>query len=481
MQKNGSTMTKIRTSSAEIISAPLVIFFAFALNGRLSRFLLSEDNPYDTKRILETALLFGICLILLISQKERQSWLTLFSRLTHQTKLLISGIIIFGSISSIAAPIPQDAFLSLSYVALLFFFTLFIATQRHHYGNAYDKILVLIIVLAVIIYEGAFIKSFIDHAVQDRIFYFHPIFVNSRFLCQFLTWTLPLITLPIFLAQESTPTRRKLIFLSTLLIAGTWWAIAIANGSKGSLLGLLIGWIVVAIVFRGRSRDWLLIQFYALLAGLFIYFTIFVPELRYDNFAAISQSLVSRMALWEQALQLIKDNPLLGTGPLHYAYFRNPYAAHPHNSMLQIASEWGLPVLLMVSLLAISNFSIWVKRTTANPVHLSLTAALLAATFHSQISGVLTTPLSQIMMCLVIGWMYGIVQPLQITPDSSAGHTAKWLFLFVILLSIAGVAQGIFPEVFSLPELGVEWLNSHERFEGHATFNPRFWGQGWLR
>ncbi|RLJ18530.1 hypothetical protein DJ031_11125 [bacterium endosymbiont of Escarpia laminata] len=481
MQEKDSTMTIIRTSSAEIISAPLAIFFAFALNGRLSKLFLSGYNLYDTKRILEIVLLLGICLLLLFSHKQRQFWLTLFSQLTRQTKLLITGIIIFGAISSIVAPIPQDAFLSLSHVVLLFFFTLFIAVQRQHYGDSYDKILVLIIVLAVIIYEGAFIKSFIDHAVQDRIFYFHPVFVNSRFLCQFLTWTLPLITLPIFLAQESTPSRRKLIFLSTLLIAGIWWATAIANGSKGSLFGQLIGWIGIAIIFRNRGKDWLLVQAYALLAGLFIFFVFFVPELRYDNFAAVSQSLVSRMALWEQALQLIKDNPLLGAGPLHYAYFRNPYAAHPHNSMLQIASEWGIPVLLMVSLLAITNFTTWVKRITANPVHLSLTASLLAATFHSQISGVLTTPLSQIMMCLVIGWMYGIRQPLQIAPDSSVSNTAKWAFLFVMLLSIAGVAQGIFPEVFSLSELGIEWLNSHERFEGHATFNPRFWGQGWLR
>lgn len=481
MQENDSTMTKIRTSGAEIISTPLAIFFAFALNGRLSKLFLSGYNLYDTKRILEIVLLLGICLLLLFSHKQREFWLTLFSQLTRQTKLLITGIIIFGAISSIVAPIPQDAFLSLSHVVLLFFFTLFIAVQRQHYGDSYDKILVLIIVLAVIIYEGEFIKTIISYAVQERIFYFHPNFENTRFLCQLQTWTLPLITLPILLARESTPTRRKLIYLSTLLIAGIWWAIAIANGSKGSLFGQLIGWIGIAAIFRGRSRDWLLVQFYALLAGLFIFFVFFVPELRYDNFSAFSQSLVSRMALWEEALQLIKDNPLLGAGPMHYAYFRNPYAAHPHNSVLQIASEWGIPVLLMISLLAVTNFTTWVKQITANPVHLSLTASLLAAAFHSLISGVLTMPMSQIMMCLVIGWMYGIRQPLQIAPDSSASSTAKWAFMFVLLLSIAGMAQGIFPEVFSLPEIEEAWLNSHERFEGHAAYNPRFWFQGWLR
>ncbi|RDH89951.1 MAG: hypothetical protein DIZ77_14770 [endosymbiont of Seepiophila jonesi] len=481
MQEKNSPTTKIRTSGAEIISIPLAIFFAFALNGRLSKLILSGYNLYDTKRILEIALLLGICLILLFSHKQRQFWLTLFSQLTRQTKLLITGIIIFGVISSIVAPIPQDAFLSLSHVVLLFFFTLFIAVQRQHFGDSYDKILVLIIVLAVIIYEGEFIKAMISYAVQERIFYFHPIFENSRFLCQFQTWTLPLITLPILLARESTPTRRKLIFLSTLLIAGTWWAIAIANGSKGSLLGQLIGWMGIAIIFRGRSREWLLVQFYALLASIFIFIVFFAPELRYDNFSAFSQSLVSRMALWEQAVQLIKDNPLLGAGPLHYAYFRNPYAAHPHNSMLQIASEWGIPVLLMVSLLAITNFTSWVKRITENPVHLSLTASLLAAAFHSLISGVLTMPISQIMMCLVIGWMYGIRQPLQIAADRSASSTAKWALLFVMLLSIAGVAQGIFPEVSFLSEVEEAWLNSHERSEGHAAWNPRFWFQGWLR
>jgi len=481
MQEKVSAMTIIRTSGAEIISAPLAIFFAFALNGRLTKLFLSGYNLYDTKRILEILLLVGIGLMLLLSNKERHSWLGTFSRLTLQTKLLIAGVFILGTISSVASPIPRDAFLSLSHVGLLFIFALFIAAQRRRFGDSYDKILLLIIVLSVIIYEGEFIRIFISYIVQERVFYFHPIFENTRFLCQFQTWTLPLITLPILLTQESTPGRRKLIFLSILLIAGIWWGITIANGSKGSLLGQLVGWAGIAIIFRGRSKKWLLIQLYALLAGLFIYFTFFIPELRYDNFSAFAQSLLSRMELWEQALQLIKDNPLMGAGPLHYAYFRNPYAAHPHNSILQIASEWGIPVLLMISLLAVTNFTTWIKRISENPIHISLTASLLAAAFHSLFSGILTMPLSQIMMCVVIGWMYGIQQTLQIRSNSSPDTSTGRVLIPIVLLCIGGVVLGIFPEVFSLTELGEEWLNSHERFEGHAAYNPRFWLQGWLR
>jgi O-antigen ligase len=58
---------------------------------------------------------------------------------------------------------------------------------------------------------------------------------------------------------------------------------------------------------------------------------------RFSNFASVG----SRWTLWRISMEAALAHPLLGIGPMHFAYVDNGEGAHPHNFWLQLAAEWG--------------------------------------------------------------------------------------------------------------------------------------------
>ena len=374
-----------------ILFLPLTIFFIIALNYKLSLQLFPSYFLYDIKRILELALLLWLALFLLISFTERRIWLHTYNLLPKKARLYIFLIFLLGILSSFLAPLPKMALLEVSVFFLMFCFMIFIAGQRISIGIWADKLMLLIIILAVVIYEVIFM-----HAHSGKYFIG---FVNPRFLAQFLTWTLPLVTLPIFWRQGK---------IVTFIIASLWWSIAIVNSAKGMFLALLISVIFAAFVFRSAIKKWLLIQIQVILGGIILYLILFI---KLSGLTLIAGSISGRLPLWLGAIKLIIMHPFLGVGPLHYSYYPNPIAAHPHNSLLLIASEWGIPVLILVLLLFIWGIKFWLQKfnhKNASVVPIALTVSLIAAACYSLVSGVLVMPLSQVMLCIISGWMLGI-------------------------------------------------------------------------
>jgi O-antigen ligase len=374
-----------------ILFSPLAIFFVIVLNYKLSIYLFPGYFLYDIKRILELALLLWLALFLLISFRERRVWLRTYNLLPVKARLGIFVIFLLGILSSALAPLPKMALLEVSLFFLMFCFIIFIAGKRITIGVCADNIILFVIMLGVVIYEIIFIYSY-------PIRYFLG-FVNPRFLAQFCTWTLPLVSLPVFWRKG------KII---TFIIASLWWSIAIANSAKGMFLALLIAGIFAAAVFRGAIKKWLLIQLQVIFAGIILYLLLFI---KLTGLTSVANSLFGRLPLWQGAIKLIITHPFLGVGPLHYSYYPNPIAAHPHNSLLLIASEWGIPVLILVLILFISGIKSWLQKfnhKTAAVVPIALTVSLISAGGYSLVSGVLVMPLSQVMLGIISGWMLGI-------------------------------------------------------------------------
>jgi O-antigen ligase len=346
---------------------------------------------YDIKRILELALLLWLALFLLISFRERRVWLHTYNLLPEKARLGIFVIFLLGILSSVLAPLPKMALLEVSLFFLMFCFMIFITGKRITIGVCADNLILFVIILGVVIYEVIFVYPYPSS-------YFLG-FVNPRFLAQFLTWTLPLVTLPIFWR------RGKIV---TFIIASLWWSIAIANSAKGMFLALLISGIFAIFIFRAAIKKWLLIQLQVILGGIILYLILFI---RLTGLTHIADSVLGRLPLWQEAVKLIIMHPFFGVGPLHYSYFPNPIAAHPHNSLLLIGSEWGIPVLILVLILFISGIRSWLRKfnhKTATVVPIALTVSLIAASCYSLVSGVLVMPLSQVMLSLTVGWMLGI-------------------------------------------------------------------------
>lgn len=368
----------------------------------------------------------------------------------YPTKMLILGILALGLLSALLAPITDMALLEVSLFFLLFCFSIFIASQKVPYG---------IIIIGLVIYEVTVIYT---HTKAIG-------FVNPRFLNQYLTWILPLATLPLAFLQNKKTASKIILYLIAIMA----WTLAIANPAKGMFISLFIAGLTIFIIFRKEAKTWLLTQIKVISMSAVIAaigYLITQPHITV-NFVS---SFTTRLTLWHKALSLILSHPLLGAGPMHFAYYKNSIAAHPHNGLLLIASEWGLPALALVLLLYFRGFLFWIRSAKAKttPTTLALTASLIAGSSYALVSGILVMPLSQIMMCLVIGWMLGIYHG-NIKPKTKPALATELVFILFLIFAIAGLIIGITPTVFYLPSAEVNWLLTHD-LQQNLIANPRF-------
>lgn len=436
----------------------LTLFFVITLNRQLSNWLLPGYSVYDIKRILEIILLLWTSGYLLVSTANRQAWLNLWQQLPYLARLLILSFFALGLFSTLLAPLPIMALLEVSISFLLFAFSIFIGSQRA-VAVKVDKILLGIIIIGLVVYEITFL-------------YTHDLgFVNRRFLNQYLIWVLPLVTLSLTFIQK------KHFKIIIYLIAICAWIIAFADFAKGMIISLLLAYLITFFIFKQKAKTWLLTQLtiFGISVGIAVIGYFFLSTTLSLHFMG---SIINRLHLWQQALHLIVTHPLLGAGPMHYAYYPNKLAAHPHNSLLLLASEWGLLAMLAVLVLFIWGLSAWLKayRKNPQPITIALTTAFIAGSCYSLVSGVIITPLSQIMLCIVVGWMLGIYCAYK-KPQTKTTATSHIIFICFLIFAMIGIVIGIIPTILYLPTMEYEWiLKTHK-----LIFNPRFWLQGWLR
>jgi hypothetical protein len=95
---------------------------------------------------------------------------------------------------------------------------------------------------------------------------------------------------------------------------------------------------------------------------------------------------------------------------MHFASLKNPVANHPHQALLQIASEWGLPVFFMVMAIV----SVWLVKVfgevrsgdgkVGSDLRWALFFAVLSSMVQSMVDGVLVMPYPQLWLAITVGW-----------------------------------------------------------------------------
>ena len=176
------------------------------------------------------------------------------------------------------------------------------------------------------------------------------------------------------------------------------------------------------------------------------------------------------------ALRMIAEHPLLGVGPgqfgLHYSATR---AAHPHNTPLQLLSEYGLiagtsGIALGIGLLVFAIRELR-KRTLekADMVAAGLTAAVTMGLVDSLFSGNLIMPHSQVLLCVIAGWIAGRSNGAQ-RPAATASQYS------VLRTSLVGVAM---LAALSTLILTVEYLDVIREMRYPPELRiPSFWQYG---
>ena len=208
---------------------------------------------------------------------------------------------------------------------------------------------------------------------------------------------------------------------------------------------------------------------------------------RSDGVAGL-QSDHSRFFLWRIALNHMVKEPWLGVGPMHYAHYINPKAAHPHNVYLQVAAEWGVPMLL--ALFAICCLGAWhmarAIKACGNPeqaaIGVSLFVTVMAVAADGMFSGNFVMPVSQMWIAVSIGWAMAWTR-LHAPLSARCGGKSPWRAsssawaAIALLASQAWLCWSIAPEALDL-----RTYLSHTRADMSSSVRrcPRFWSNGWF-
>lgn len=428
----------------------LNIPIAFLLGFYIFILPFSDLFFYNGKRIAEISLIILSLVIFSVSNSFQKT-----NRLAPlaATKLPFLLLIVAGlsCISAITSPSPVHAFIEI----ITLFSLLLITTQCAPIWQSFPKIipyLTIVLLLSIGIQEVKFLTYYCAFLITNDTFDIYSFvisFSNPRFFNQYQIWTLPFLTIILLLDHPYLQNKRIKYLLWGIAII--WWIMCFTTEGRGAIVAIIGSYFSIFLIFRKKAKDFLNRTLLLFVIGYLLYqcFFHFIPYLMANNSFAeqlleLNTSGNGRIYLWLKAIDYILENPWFGIGPMHYAWYPNKIAAHPHNSILQIAAEWGLPVLLLTLFLFYKGCYAWVKKFNAHTLNpttknhnlmvIALTFSMSSALILSLFSGVIVMPMSHLTGVLVVSIALGIYQnkSIIISPVNKKNHWGL-TFLFALL------------------------------------------------
>jgi len=488
LYSNSGFFSALRGSPATSI---LLVYLVLALTVDL----FGAPSWHDGQRLLQlTAFLLIALLKISGSRASEAAGAGLMPKTMRWCLVFAFGL---GLVSVFLAQWPRWALLEWAMTAALFAVAAVVAVEFRLNHAALMRCTVVVAFIAALLYGlksiWAYVLMFavgVDYGLGFDAQELFPGFSNVRFFGHVQTMLLPLLVLPA-LWWGCTALQRTL----WLIVPSLWWALAIASGTRGSWVALLVGMTAALVAARLRAWPWLRLQMISMLAGAVLYaiFVLGVPEwlarpaafLHRDSADLVS--LRGRDLLWGLSLDWLAVHPWLGLGPMHFAGRLTELASHPHNAVLQWAVEWGAPAAALLTLFfayAGLRFFWSARRRLPHlpeadaPVTIALLAALTGAAAQAMVDGVLVMPVSQSLLVLLAGWSWAWCLAAQGAPAQGLGGS-RWRLPVLLWVLIVIVVACSAPEALNLQER----LEDHMRnYPGgpHPRMLPRFWIHGWI-
>lgn len=442
--------------------------------------VITPLSGHDSQRVA-LFIISALSLLALVSQSKSDPF---YLPISTRARFVCAIVLFLGAVSSICAHQIGWAFVEVALLLTCCCISGAIAHTRRTQGAMFDRVFMSFVVIFCVIKCVQFIAGVTAAlgsgvGILDTTLLFEG-FSNRRTYGHLQTFTLPLLAFPIIGKSSSKCQKNGLI---ALLIC--WWMIAIAGGTRGTWLGMGAGGL--ALLFCGPSgRRWVGVQAGTALAGCLLYWLIFTELSSYLGIQTLNPAserltanLSAREIIWQQAMNMIMARPLLGYGPMQFADIVNPIAAHPHQSILQWASEWGIPSALLVSWLTFKGLSATagvIKSTEyskepVNQLRICLFASLVGALAQSMVDGIIVMPYSQLWLCIIIGWLLGMHDWLPQAVQVSKAYVRCALAVLGCAIVFLGCVI-----MSDLPLLKTNRQLYQSEFGGH--FQPRFWMQG---
>lgn len=487
---------------------------------------------YDLRRVISLFFLGSLTLLGIIIPSINARIQFIWQQIPKWIHYAIGVFFVIGLVSSIHAQLPRYALLQLTLYIFLIFSAFVIAAFVQLWGKTNWGWLMSILGLSI---AGLCITQYYligqwlinIHTVAQQGFKFnisdkviervtkHPTFTNIRFLSQALSWTWPILVLPL-MDQQSNKIRYCLWAIPFFVLASIWWSIAWGNESRALMLEWVIIPLLVLAIYRKLGLHWLKWQILTAAVGFILFLVVnhhlvphmvdqIKPNTHHHVTSAANDSTADsatksssqfsshyRLYIYYVASKLAWNHPILGVGPMHFAYEAWPLlqgksgvakVAHPHSLWLYIASDWGFIALaLLLAVFIKSIFSI-IKQSIReiNDYRLSIArvcvaSSFAAAMFHACFSGILIMPLSQALLVIICGWMLALYLPQSNEPEHV--NVIPWIVSAVIMLVAASLfIYGIYPTWDNWIYLITHYRSETGRVD---VLPPNFWSQGFI-
>jgi len=315
---------------------------------------------------------------------------------------------------------------------------------------------------------------------------------NYRFFNHVQTVALPLLA--IVALQPAAERHGRWMRAAAWFSMVVYWIFVFCSGARGTALGIAVAMVAACLVSGWRATAALQRTLVAsALVGAAAYALVFVllPATSLLPVGASAERSMpslasdsSRLLLWHIAWDDILASPWLGIGPMHYAHFPNPKAAHPHNVYLQVAAEWGLP--LLATLLALAGRALWRlgravrdAATGARDEGAGLLVACLAFLADGFVSGNFVMPVSQMWIVLCIAWAMAWHRMQGAADSARPPVSVAWprAAAAVLLASQVWLVAQVWPEA---RDVKAHFEQVPRETAPNSRPSPRFWSDGWF-
>jgi len=212
---------------------------------------------------------------------------------------------------------------------------------------------------------------------------------NPNILGGFLVLTLPLgISLFLNYKQSLKQSVTYLVFIAAIMATGLLFTY-----SRGAWVGFLVA--IMILCLTRKSRIFLSGGVVLLLVAVFIWAVWWLAPAsdlgkRLETFKNLEKdsAFQARISGWRASLEIIKDHPWRGIGAGKFRQIYPNYKPqedkfilyHPHNSYLDIAVSFGIPGILLFSIICFVFFKTMITTfsTLHNPYLKSLLGGILA-------------------------------------------------------------------------------------------------------
>jgi putative inorganic carbon (hco3(-)) transporter len=311
-------------------------------------------------------------------------------------------------------------------------------------------------------------------------------FSNTRFYGQFLTWTMP-FTIGALAVNRHYPYRKA---IAVLLIIE--WAFQFLTLNRSFLVAMAA---TLPAVWWMTQEHWKRYAKWLLLTaaggfGLYILMLHVLPGLlgidvsyaiKFSSGRDVLDSS-GRVRLWLDAWRLMMSHPWLGAGPMMTALGSvSKISAHPHNYVLQLLAEWGIPFTLLLVGGTVFGVIKWRRLIQSAPeestlLALPIAASLAAGAVAGLFDGLLVMPVSLVYMTLVLACCAGLWRTL--TPEVPRQRFPLWAIPMFI-------SPAIFVAVFAVMNWP-HWSAGSEMpkpmsgngYQLQTDLKPRFWLTG---